>query len=442
MPMRCRWPPENSCGQRQGARDADALPLAAGELVRVALHRRARQADAVEQPAHVGVQVGAGVGAELARPLGDQVVHQHARVERRPRILKHHLQPLTGLLELGPRHGEQIRGCRAPVGRITQAPLAGVQQAPLAPAGGRRLRGLLPHRVGLGVEGGHGAHQFGVGLQVDAPALRLVQAQHGAAERGLAAAGLAHQAKRLAGPHLQRYAVHGAHHQPAHLECPALHREIRAQPAHVQHRARRQRPAAPGLPHPFLGALGRRRGLPGRGPAARHVPLSGRVGRSRPLPAPAPRTAPAAVSTARARVPARRPLPTATPARTTPRPAAVSTALPRRSIPATAPTRSAPSPAAVSRACSFTRSARLAAAASASGSALLPAVVSPACAVAAAAAVPHFAGIAVPRVPPCGLVASHRATGAAHHTCPPTVPRTECGPPSSMVSTRAALLCR
>ena len=190
-------------------------------------------------------------------------------------------------------------------------------------------------------------------------------------------AGLAHQAKRLAGPHLQRYAVHGPHHQPAHLECPALHREIRAQPAHVQHRARRQRPAAPGLPHPFLGALGRRRGLPGRGPAARHVPLSGRVGRSRPLPAPAPapapRTAPAAVSTTRARVPARRPLPTATPARTTPRPAAVSTALPRRSIPATAPTRSAPSPAAVSRACSSPRSPRLAAAS----------VVSPACSVAA-----------------------------------------------------------
>ena len=171
--------------------------------MRVALHRRTRQPDAIEQPVHVAVQGGAGVGAELARPLGDQVVHQHARVERRPRILKHHLQPLPRLLELRPRHGQKVGGCGAPVGRLAQAPLARAQQAPFAPAGTRQFAVPLPHRIGLRIESGHGAHQFGLRLQVHAPALRLVQAQYRAAERGLSAARLAHQAERLAGAQLQ-----------------------------------------------------------------------------------------------------------------------------------------------------------------------------------------------------------------------------------------------
>ena len=162
------------------------------------------------------------------------------------------------------------------------------------------------------------------------------------------------------------------------------------------------------------------------------MPLLRRAGRRRSLPAAAPWTAPAAVPAAWARALPRLPVAAASAARTsaapaaasgacsfarppsltttasaarttptrgavfrarffapsrrvitgvrvtgtTPRPAAGSTALPRRFIPARPTTRNTPTPAGVSRECSFTRSPRLAAATSASGSALLPPVAS------------------------------------------------------------------
>ena len=78
---------------RQRARDADALPLPAGELVRIAVRVIRRQADLLEQPAHAVAR---------ARPLTmlrvnpqrllDDPPDRLSRIERRVRILEHHLK--------------------------------------------------------------------------------------------------------------------------------------------------------------------------------------------------------------------------------------------------------------------------------------------------------------------------------------------------------------
>ena len=77
--------------ERERARDAEALALAAGELERKALHRVGAQADLLEQrgdallallPADVGI---------VFQRLADDAAGRHARVERRIRILEHHL---------------------------------------------------------------------------------------------------------------------------------------------------------------------------------------------------------------------------------------------------------------------------------------------------------------------------------------------------------------
>ncbi len=72
MPMRWRWPPENSWGQRRGG--------------------VARQPDLVEQRVDPRRQVGGRPGeAEIADRLGEDVAHPHARIEARERVLEHHL---------------------------------------------------------------------------------------------------------------------------------------------------------------------------------------------------------------------------------------------------------------------------------------------------------------------------------------------------------------
>ena len=82
--------------QRQRAGDAEALPLAAGELVRILRRRLGAQADAGEQPLHPLAPLGPGHAGEVAQRLGDDLARRQARVERGVRVLEDDLQVLAG----------------------------------------------------------------------------------------------------------------------------------------------------------------------------------------------------------------------------------------------------------------------------------------------------------------------------------------------------------
>ena len=75
---------------RQRARDGDALALAAGELVRVALQRVAPQADLVDQRARAAARraLRSMLGAQREQAFLEDVEHAHARVQRRERVLE------------------------------------------------------------------------------------------------------------------------------------------------------------------------------------------------------------------------------------------------------------------------------------------------------------------------------------------------------------------
>ena len=87
---------------RQRAGDGDALALAAGELVRVAVQRVARQPDLLDQFAGPRPPLGAAADALDAQRLGDDVGDRHARVERAERVLEHDLDRAPRFL---PRRG-------------------------------------------------------------------------------------------------------------------------------------------------------------------------------------------------------------------------------------------------------------------------------------------------------------------------------------------------
>ncbi len=86
-------------GKRPG--DADALPLAAGELVRVAVGEVGVEADRLQQFLHaLGALVLGHQLVDLHR-LGHDVAHGHAWVQRGVRILEDHLQVAPHLPHLG-----------------------------------------------------------------------------------------------------------------------------------------------------------------------------------------------------------------------------------------------------------------------------------------------------------------------------------------------------
>ena len=77
-------------GERPG--DADALALAAAELVRVALHEprvEAHQRQQLGDALRGGLARGEAVDAQR---LGEDVAHRLPRVEARVRVLEHHLE--------------------------------------------------------------------------------------------------------------------------------------------------------------------------------------------------------------------------------------------------------------------------------------------------------------------------------------------------------------
>ena len=78
--------------QRQRAGDADALALAAGKFVRVAVRRLARQGDQVQHVGHPARPFGAVAEAVDGVCLGDDGADRLARIERTERVLEDDLQ--------------------------------------------------------------------------------------------------------------------------------------------------------------------------------------------------------------------------------------------------------------------------------------------------------------------------------------------------------------
>ena len=92
--------------ERQRARDADALPLAAGELMRIVVHLIRPQPDLFEQLGDPLALLAAGGDAVDAERLADDIAGRHARIERSERVLEDDLhrapdRPQLGLAEMG-----------------------------------------------------------------------------------------------------------------------------------------------------------------------------------------------------------------------------------------------------------------------------------------------------------------------------------------------------
>ena len=88
--------------ERERPRDADALPLAAGELVREAVRVLGREADRAQQLVDARRALLAAVAAVDAQRLGDDVADRHPRIERRVRILEDDLHLAPHLAHLAP----------------------------------------------------------------------------------------------------------------------------------------------------------------------------------------------------------------------------------------------------------------------------------------------------------------------------------------------------
>ena len=90
--------------ERQRPGDGDALALAAGELVRVALGVLGREADLVQQlgDALAPPRLRQDVGVDHPG-LGDDLEDRHPRVERLGRVLEHHLDLAAHGVELARR---------------------------------------------------------------------------------------------------------------------------------------------------------------------------------------------------------------------------------------------------------------------------------------------------------------------------------------------------
>ena len=142
----------------EGAGDGEALALAAGKLVRVFAGVVRRQADLDQRGLDAGLALGVGerLGQEMQR-LGDDAAGAVAGIEGAVGILEHHLHAAA--------QGRQRRAVRP----VTSVPSSRI-----------------------------------------APPSRGLQRQHGAGQRGLAAAGFADEADALAGPDREVHAVDGA----------------------------------------------------------------------------------------------------------------------------------------------------------------------------------------------------------------------------------------
>src|SRR5581483_4783031 len=174
-------------------RDPDALPLPAGELVRIPVREVGVEADRLEQVADAALAVAARPLAVDEHRLLDDLPDRHARVERRVRILEDDLHLLAQLAQVVPA----------------------------------RRRQLVAH-------------------EADGAAGRLQQLQDAVPGRRLAGAGLADEPERLALRDLERDAVDRLHMVDRPLDEQTLpHRKPLLQVGHRQESAVRAHASAP-----------------------------------------------------------------------------------------------------------------------------------------------------------------------------------------------------
>ena len=99
-------------GERPG--DADALALATGELVRVALGHAGVERHLVQQLGHAGAGGGAAAAdAVHQQRFGDDLAHGHARVERAVRVLEDDLDGAAQGAERAAVHGSEASAADA-----------------------------------------------------------------------------------------------------------------------------------------------------------------------------------------------------------------------------------------------------------------------------------------------------------------------------------------
>eukprot|EP01022_Parablepharisma_sp_SALTPOND_P030360 TRINITY_DN760_c2_g5_i1.p1 TRINITY_DN760_c2_g5~~TRINITY_DN760_c2_g5_i1.p1 ORF type:complete len:1316 (-),score=509.04 TRINITY_DN760_c2_g5_i1:3474-7421(-) len=165
--------------QGQGTCDADALALAAGEFVRIALAVLGREAHAGQQCIHA--RLCALLHAMYQHRLHDGIADRHARIERGKRILEDELDIATQLAQLAARQLRQV-----------------------APA------------------------------EFDTATGDIDQAQQGTAGGGLAAAGLADDGQGLAGIQIEADLLHRMHALLHTTEDAALDIKAGGQLAHLE----------------------------------------------------------------------------------------------------------------------------------------------------------------------------------------------------------------
>ena len=171
-------------GQRQGAGDADPLPLAAGKLVREAPGLAGAKPDARKKIAQPLLARNRIADAMDHQGLDDQLADGHPRVQRAERVLEHDLHAPPQRAHLGGRRGPKVDAVEA-----------------------YRTRG------------------------------RLEQPQDQASRRGLAAAAFADQPQRLALGDVEADVVDGQNARPPAGEAALSAGEFFAQPAHAEERS-------------------------------------------------------------------------------------------------------------------------------------------------------------------------------------------------------------
>src|SRR5918995_5978605 len=158
----------------EGARDADALTLAAGELVRIAAGGVPGEPDRLEELSYTGGEVSSSGEAMGPHRLADDPADAVARIERGEGVLEDDLHA-------------------APEG--TELAFAAVSDV--------------------------------LAVEDDAARGRLVEPQDRAPDRRLAASRLTHQSERLAAPDLERHVVDGLNVADVAIqEDPALDRKV------------------------------------------------------------------------------------------------------------------------------------------------------------------------------------------------------------------------